>query len=243
MLRVYCDAAGKDETEVTAVAGFIGYAEDWLRFDKDWDVVLRKYNLRYFHMAEFAQSRMEFRGWDKDETRRRQLLNELVAIIVRYAKFWIGACVYRKDYFNVDNDYELHERYYPYPLCGGTCVSIAEGWREAHHLTDLSMEYIFEGGDEHRGQLMKLVEEKTGNLPIFRQRLKAVPLQAADFAVYELAKMYRSLIAPDDIWQRFRSSFGLLKAIPNQWGNYDEQGLRVICRMNDIPRRKALPIT
>ncbi len=236
MLTLYCDASGKDDRDVMVVAGFIASTDDWLNFEREWDRVLRHFKLGYFHMVEFAQSVKQFRGWKDDEERRRQLLTGLAMVIARHAKFWVGASVYLKDYSKVDAEYKLHEHFFPYPLCGLTCVDIAEKWRDAHHMLDIPTEYVFEGGDEHRGQLVERIEEKTGVIPTFRTRLKAVPLQAADFAAYELGKMYRTLLK-NGLWERFRSSFQLLKTVHNQWGDFDEQSLRIICRLEDVPRR------
>jgi hypothetical protein len=242
MLTLYCDASGKDNDQLLVVAGFIAPVNNWLRFEKEWDSALRKFGLRYFHMVEFAQSVKEFQGWKNQEDRRRDLLTALATVITRHASFWVGSCVVRRDYSKVDEDYELHEHFYPYPLCGRSCVDIAEKWRDAHHLLDTPVEYIFEGGDEHRGQLVNRVKEKTGTTPVFKYRLNAVALQAADFAAYELAKAYRGLKdESDELWQRFRTSFGLLRTVPNKWGNYDERGLRVLCRTLDIPRRAGSP--
>jgi hypothetical protein len=135
------------------------------------------------------------------------------------------------DYKKVDAEYQLHESFHPFPLCGFQCVQMIQRWRDAHHLTDSSFKYIFDRGDQHRGQLSKAVD-KVGVDPIFRDKLKFPPLQAADYAAYEKIRL-----ETDELFKKFRESFGLLRNIHHEWGEFNEQSLRVFCRLQRIPRR------
>lgn len=238
MFTLYCDASGKEQDQLLVVAGYIAPADKWKSFGSEWIRILRSFDVNYFHMREFAHSVGEYKGWKGDEGRRRGLLNALTSLIASHAEYWVGAAILRKVYVTVDADYQLHEFAYQYPLCGLICVGNADGWRNANHHADDSMEYIFESGDAHRGQLMDIVERQTGTTPLFRNRLNAVPLQAADFAAYEVRHALNNiLVETDELFEKFRASFGLLAKIPSIWGPIDEPRLRVFCRMQDIPRR------
>jgi hypothetical protein len=141
------------------------------------------------------------------------------------------------DYKKVDAEYQLHESFHPFPLCGFQCVQMIQRWRDAHHLIDSSLKYIFDRGDQHRGQLSKAVD-KVGVDPIFRDKLKFPPLQAADYAAYEVYKAYKQIrLETDELFKKFRESFGLLRNIHHEWGEFNEQSLRVFCRLQRIPRR------
>src|SRR5208282_6056150 len=101
-------------------------------------------------------------------------------------------------------EYQLHEWYYPYTICARLCVEQATAWRDIHWPT-VPIEYIFECGDPHRGQLRDTVYAKWGVEPIFRNR-DTVPLQVADFAAYEVLKMYRRLSVETKSYTRQRAS-------------------------------------
>lgn len=241
MLTLYCDASGKEQDKLISVAGFISTVDEWLLFEKEWATVLDEFKIKYFHMREFAHSVGQFDGWKNDENKRRLLLTRLITVIIARTKYWVASCIRLEDFKKVDADYELHETFYPYPLCSRLCIDMAIRWCEAHHLEDVPIEYVFEHGDEHAGQLLKVVQEKTGQLPIFRTRLQALPLQAADFAAYEVFKAYRRFaIELDLLFEKFRESFELLRAIPNKWGQMEEHNLRVICRISKIAQRGSL---
>lgn len=189
-IGLYCDASGKEHEEIIAVGGFVSTVEEWSIFDTKWRIVLDEEEIEYFRMSEFAHSVSQFEGWkDKDE-KRIQFLDRLIKIIVKHTKYWMGACVLRSDYLKVDADWQLHEYLHPFPLCGKFCVDRTNTWYDAHHY-DAPIEYIFESGDEHWGQLQQRVMATTGQEPISRKKCQATPCQAADVAAYEILKVYR----------------------------------------------------
>lgn len=238
MITLYCDAAGKEQDALVAVGGVISTVEQWRLFDQEWRAVLKAFDLEYFRMSEFAHSVGQFKmGWKSKETKRRALLNQLIAIIATRVRFWTGTCALNSDYEKVDADYELHERMYPYTLCAKGCVHQANVWYEAHHLTD-GIEYVFEEGDDHFPQLRQAVERDTGVIPIERKKRDATPCQAADFAAYELLKAYRLLrVDVDRLFERHRHSFVRLHQIPHRYGQWGEKEIRVLCRALEYPRR------
>lgn len=236
-LVLYGDASGKEEDPILAVGGVVGRTDEWLKFEPEWNAVLKEFDVPYFHMREFAHSVDAYAvGWKGKEAKRKAFIDGLVNTIRPHAAYWMGACVVRDDYLRVDADYQLHEILYPYTLCAMTCVDHADNWRDIHWPTVL-IEYIFECGDPHRGQLMDAVRAKTGSDPIFRKR-NTLPLQVADFAAYEVRHIYNRLVVEtDQLYQKARGSFKRLWEIPTRWGQFEEKDLRVLCRLHNIPRR------
>jgi hypothetical protein len=56
-LVAYVDESGTDgSSEVLIVAGFLALREEWARFCKDWQRVLNKYSVKYFHFREWADA-------------------------------------------------------------------------------------------------------------------------------------------------------------------------------------------
>jgi hypothetical protein len=236
MLTMYCDASGNDQAEAIRVGGFVAAVDDWLASDAEWKIALRDEGIEYFHMREFAHSVEHFKDWKGDESRRRRFLNGLCRIVVTHARFSVGAGVLLETYREVDRDWELHEKFRPCTLCAVTCMDEAVQWRRNQHRDAEPMEFVFESGDEHQGQLLKEGEAFAHTPPIFRTKRQAIPLQAADFIAYEQFKATTSLEL-NQIFVRFRSSFQRLLKVPYRHGTFEDFGLRVFCRMHDIPQR------
>jgi len=237
-LTLYGDASGKEEDPIIAVGGVVGRTYEWLKLEPEWNAVLEEFDVPYFHMREFAHSVEAYeRGWKGQEKKRTAFIDALVKAIRPHAAYWMGACIVREDYLKVDADYQLHELYYPYTICAKTCVDMAAKWRDIHWPT-VPIEYIFECGDPHRGQLRDAIYAVYGVEPIFRKR-DNVPLQVADFVAYEILKQYRRLaVESDKLYETTRKSFRRLWGIPAQWGQFEEKDLRTLCRASNIPRRE-----
>jgi hypothetical protein len=88
-------------------------------------------------------------------------------------------------------------------------------WMQANHVEYLNIEYVFESGDEHAGQLCERTKEYFGKEPFFRTKMQETPLHLADFAAYEIRKAYGVLDEESEkLFERFRTSFSLLSASP-----------------------------
>lgn len=238
MLTMYCDASGTDQSEVIRVGGFVASVDNWLAFGREWTAALREEGIEFFHMREFAHSVDQFKEWKGDEPRRIKFLSRLCDIILGWAQFGVGAGVALETYRKVDGNYQLHEQFHPYTICSVTCMDEAVQWRRSQHREAEPMEFVFECGDEHAGQLLKEGEKFAHTPPIFRKKPQATPLQAADFIAYEQFKASTALDQETkELFLRFRTPFQRLLRVPFHHGHFDEKGLRVFCRMHDIPRR------
>lgn len=236
-LALYVDASGKEEDTILTVGGVVGRTDEWSKFEPEWNAALKEFGVPYFHMREFAHSVGVYKkGWKGKEVKRSAFVDALVKAIRPHVAYWMGACIVREDYLRVDAEYQLHEWYYPYTVCARLCVEQAIAWRDIHWPT-VPLECFFECGDPHRGQLRDAVHPTWGVEPIFRNR-DTVPLQVADFAAYEVLKLYRRLsVETDKLYETARKSFQRLWEVPARWGQFEEKDLRALCRVSDIPRR------
>jgi hypothetical protein len=244
---LYCDASRTKDTQYTVVAGAIASVENWKQFDAEWRQALADNHLHHFRMSEFAHSVGQFKnGWKGHEAKRRALLERLVGIIAKYVKCWIGACVSQKTYDAADRVYLLREYLHPYPLCAVACVEMAHYWRD-RRFGYLSIEYVFEDGDDHQDQLRERISRDFGKEPIFRKKRQATakleelvtPLQVADFAAYEIGKAY-GILNPDfgKPFERFRQSLFLLSRVGDRrWGELTELGIRTMLNVKGVSKR------
>lgn len=245
---LYCDASKSFGESYTVVAGAIASVQDWLDFDSEWSAALSAEGLQYFRMTEFAHSRGEFAigDWKHNEERRRIFFRRLAQIIVEHVACWVGVAISRKGYEAADRIYELHEYTQPYTICALTCIDLARKWQAAQHLDYLPLECVFEEGDEHTGQLWQRCKEWYGGYPSFKKKVvknptdvAVTPLQVGDIAAYEIGKAY-SLLDPEieDLFVRFRTSFGLLGNVPHHWGQIREISLRSEANVRGLHRRQ-----
>jgi len=246
---LYCDASRTFGHPYTIVAGAIASVQKWTDFDVAWSALLAENRLLYFRMSEFAHSVGQFaKGWKHDERRRQDFFLSLVRIVVEHVSVWVGAALAQREFEAADRIYQVHESYQPYTICGLTCIGLAYKWRDNNRLEYLPLEYLFEDGDEpsHQSQLRQRCKEWYDQYPIFRKKLGDpakpqelfTPLQVGDIAAYEIGKAY-SLLDPgaEELWVRFRTSFGLLAHIPHTWGELHDDKIRAEMNMRGVPKR------
>ncbi len=242
-LALYCDASGNESESIFVVGGAISTVENWRQFDTQWRAALAEDNLKYFRMSEFAQSTRQFKkGWKNNETRRRDLLQRLVSITIAHVKCWVGraAASFGEITMDANRVYQLEEYLQPYPLCAEACIDIAREWQNLSRLDYLPMEYVFESGDEHWGQLRNRIKEDYGHEPLLRKKTQATPLQLADFAAYEVRKAYVGLDAENaKLFERFRASFSLIGTIQSKWGTLGATAIRTEMNLRGVTRRNV----
>jgi hypothetical protein len=98
-IRFYGDESEDKEEKVHAVAGFIGWANQWERLQEEWINRVKPTGVSAYHMTDCDNGRGDFaddKGWKKED--RKQLTIDLIEIICRYRVFMIGIGVYLDDY-------------------------------------------------------------------------------------------------------------------------------------------------
>jgi hypothetical protein len=244
-LKCYFDASYDSPKTTTIVSGWVSTTGLWERFDADWRLLLAKYNVPYLHMREFAHSikGSPFERWRGEESKRASFLSSAAEVIRGYAKFGVACVVDHKAFDQVDAEYALSEILgNPYALAGRDCIANANAWLKKEQ-RQLPVEYFFEDRDVGKGELMRIVNRDHDCAPHFAPSHDTksgqhglTPLQAADFAVYEVFKGYR---LGDDVpvW-RHRHSLRSLAQIEGWWGKYEKDDLLRCCEMASIPRRQ-----
>lgn len=84
ILRAYFDDSGDEENQqivASSLCGYIGKLEDWQYFEKEWQAILKKHDVPYLHMKEFAHFRKHFAKYKKDSDGRIKLLKDLIKVI------------------------------------------------------------------------------------------------------------------------------------------------------------------
>jgi len=237
---LYLDAAGGKDHGFIVVAGYLSTFEKWVSFATKWNLHLAAYDIPYFHMKEFSQSTGAFAGWNHQEDRRRSFLSKAAGIIEKHVERSFGCIVEFDTFERVNKRYGLNDiAGVPYSLAGINCVAKA-----GNALLGRNVAYVFEDGDKGKGELMRIMGQEGYPSPCFgpsrdiqkngRVVKGIVQLQAADFAAYELRKVFKD--DPTEAWplEKYRKSLRMLASIggsnPNDWGRFREKELVELCK-------------
>lgn len=206
-LTAYFDASGSpDADRILVVSGWLGFAHDWEEFDKQWTAVLKPSGIKKFHMKEFAHSTGEFAvGWRGKESKRARFLDKLTQITGAFATWSFACAINVADWKKQNQRYCLAEaQLMPYPICGLVCIEFVRAWCDEWGYDKDKVLFVFEHGDKHQGMLRDRAADDFG-IEVHFESKDLQPLQAADFAAYELLKLFKQL--DEDTFSRFRESF------------------------------------
>ncbi|MFI5115397.1 MAG: hypothetical protein ACHP8B_01730 [Terriglobales bacterium] len=254
MFTPYFDCShGSDGKGAWVVSGWLSTVGQWEAFTVDWKLVLAKFGVTYFHMKEFAHSTDEYaNGWKGEDTKRALFIRSLLSVIDSYAKASFSCLIERSVFDEMDKEYEVREYFgNEYAICARTCVAEVNKWLLSHGY-ETPAEYVFEDGDE-RGRLSYLIESTGYPAPIFkpsRDRITKdgviirglLPLQAADFAAYEIYKGWHDFGDVEEIWKYRKSFVGLGKAANGEgyWGRLTADDVRLICESLGVSKHRQI---
>jgi len=136
-VAVYADDSGThDETgkltgaKEATISGIIGLREDWISFCGEWQRVLNKYKVKFFHFREWSNASAVVRNkrppssdFHKNPYRHldAKQLNDFVVELATIAgsknKLTIGGVVYTKKHYEAKTKGEIPANSNPYEFC------------------------------------------------------------------------------------------------------------------------------
>lgn len=245
------DAAGKEESEVLVVAGFISSQEDWAAFDVEWRARLKNDGLDYFHMVDFAGSRKQFaNGWKNDEKRRQNLFADLIGIIKGRAYRKFASAIEMRTFNRLSDANKKQYALNAYVLAARSCATDVRIWQEKEHFQPATA-YVFEDGDDGRGKMIQRFLNDNLPIPHFKPKKDGIkddgteikaytPLQAADILCYELLKLHRHVLSGKPV-QKFRYGLAQLLRMPGEPGYYSPENMVELNRKLDKLTALKLP--
>jgi hypothetical protein len=197
MLVAYMDESGThDETgvekgaDVAVVAGYVSTYKGWVRFQKKWGKVLRRYGVHELHMKYFAHCQGEFEGWSDEK--RKSLMIALIKVIDECKLFGLGGIVSVKEYDAILPDWAKAEIKHPYYFAVAVMLKSLAQWDK--NIPPGKIDFVFDEKEGYQGVTHEMFNmlrkfnpihaERLGNLD-FRSSKIIRPLQAADLLAYE----------------------------------------------------------
>jgi hypothetical protein len=242
MFTAYFDASGHPvDGKVLTVAGFVSTVKKWARFEGEWNAILDSEGIKIFHMTDFVASHGEFsKGWKGQTDRRRLFIERLAACLKKNVNKSFRTTLLLDGYYAVNKAYEVQEMFgCPYALCCMICSFTLREWA-ARKGAERKLLYYFEDGDLGKGEFEMFHKAAYGAKPLFLEKARGVPLQAADFAGWKIRTSVQESIKSDhtlDKGIRLLESVAMLKTIPKTAGIISGKVLDRYCQHRRVKVR------
>jgi hypothetical protein len=209
VLNAYIDASGKGDPKHLVMAGYIAAAEVWTEFSKAWQERLDQAGLPYFKM-NMMSSRPEIAGWFYRLV-EEQNIKAAISCVIRTDELIIVENSIRYPRYIVDTNILKN----PYWFAFKAIIDVLAQHQKQLGITD-PVNFVFDDDSEkvkipQAWELMKNasspeIASLMGELPIYRDDTKVLPLQAADLYAWWILKWEREGIVE---WGR---------TLPFPWG-------------------------
>lgn len=239
MFTAYFDASGTPREKALTLAGYISDARKWSKFETEWGKILAREKVGCFHMTDFASGQKDFKGWEP--SRRGRFITELIECARRYTNKAFSATVVLEDYWLVDKQYRMHEFLgKPYSVCGRSCIGHVKTWARKHGIQQVA--FMFEAGDEGKGDFQKVCREQEKIEPQFYGKKDFIPFQAADLVAWRSRQPIRQSLGDSEDFtveeaHKILDSVRALKKIAYTGGVFDYRSFTKICTEGKLPRR------
>lgn len=248
MFAAYFDESGTpDESHVVlTVAGFVSTITKWGRFEKEWPAILKEFGLpdgTVFHMNRFASSQPPYDVFKQQSERKAALVSNLVACTKRNVNKAFSCSVALRDWESLNRRYRVSESLgFPYAFCGRTCVGQVIKWARGKSISPNKINFFFEHGAKHRGQLDKILRANDGIEPLFRTKEEQVQFQPADLLAWKHRKLMAEVVkhdgSPDlEKYLSIMRSLKTLNSIPHDYGVHTLESLEKVIKAAKIPLR------
>lgn len=240
----FFDASGHSDdpvNKVMTVAGFVSTIDKWIKFESEWNAILKAEGIAIFHMTDFVSSQGEFSvGWKGATDRRRVFIERLSACLSANVIKSFRSTLVIADFNKVNRQYKIEERLgRPYAFCAMMCAYTLRQWADREPASKPLL-YYFEDGDADKGNFDAWHERTYGERPRFQNKRQAVMFQAADFAGWKMRSAVQGSIKANHTLakgQQLLKSVAVLNTIPKEAGVVTEGVLLQYCSAYKVPKR------
>ncbi|MBZ9768152.1 MULTISPECIES: DUF3800 domain-containing protein [unclassified Mesorhizobium] len=193
MLQAYVDESVSINPAIYVLAGLIAPAENWTRFSADWaDILSMKPRIGRFKMSEAMNCVGEFASWSQDRRDERILL--LQNVISDHVEAGVVAAVMVDDFSRIIKGSQLPQQFHSpyYFLLYQMILKLADG-QDALELKG-PVNFIFDDQMMEKKKvrrdwaryrsLLQGRQKPIGNMPVFENEERVLPLQAADMMAW-----------------------------------------------------------
>lgn len=198
MFSAYFDESGtKHGGAAFTVGGGVSTVEKWANLEEKWERIISEYGLTLFHAREWCGNP------NHSVQERESLLIQLAKCIRRHVRKTVSVSIPLRHWRRANKTFRLEEEIgNPYPFCGAACIAYIGEWAQNHGVSLTDIEFFFETGAEHRGELVKLCRKEYG-VEIILAGKQRLPFQVGDLLAWSGRRNFNDLIGGKQIDMAF----------------------------------------
>lgn len=221
-----------DDSDLLVVAGAVSSVDQWKEFEREWLNALAPFRTKIFHTVDFYRKSAPFDRMTRTE--RRKLIETLAEIIRNRTEKLFSFSLDMKGYRRINAEWVMdHAFAFPYPLAARSCIGCVEQWAHEQSIDLQEMLFFFEDGAKNKGQLKWIAERDKLPEPDFKSKSQLVPLQAADFIAWHLARV----LGKKDTDGHPSAIVSLLELYPHKWREMNLRHGERIALALELPKR------
>ncbi|WP_348755715.1 DUF3800 domain-containing protein [uncultured Aquincola sp.] len=241
LAEAYFDESGtNDDSRNLCLGGYVFEGASIAAFEDDWQEMLRRYELQYFHMREFNQQRGKGVYGHLSTPARQAALGEAIGIIERHALCGFAFSVEKTAFDDIAAGSPWSKQYAF--LANQAFYGIEETFK--HHGPG-SVNYVFEQGAHGWGNAAKVFQEAKAipalkdkyRLGELRQEPKsgAIHLQAADLLVWSTLRERRRVDRGEPLGSH--EEFNRLRGVKLHVHHWDSEAGEIIQWLRNVVGR------
>jgi hypothetical protein len=229
MIEAYFDESGTHHgSPLMCVAGYLVSANQCRHFQAEWDSILSKHGVPYFHMSDCAHGTGVFS--DVSKAARSEICRSLIELIKLRAELGIAVSVCESDYrtlappgFKID----------AYTFCLQYCMWGVVAWATKYNV-GVPISYFFESGHKNQAvadSFLKFIRGSQGIVNGLRYHShsfvsgkRLCGIAAADLLAWEFSAAYRNKFGP--VRRAIRLSFQNLMRLTHIIKHFGPDSLR-----------------
>jgi hypothetical protein len=114
------------ESGIWAVAGFVGFVDQWEHFEQAWPLLLETHQVPYLHMREMAKPNEVYSRWHRPKEHYQEMaafFADVAKIIGQTGIHGFGGITREKDLARFNGEHELTLQ--PYPMAAyGSLIAL-----------------------------------------------------------------------------------------------------------------------
>ncbi len=198
VLEAYSDESGGQDSYLT-VASYVGYSDNWRSFHKRWQKLLKKKDLKAFHMKEFMSPESMLRKALGKENEAAAFYSNLTGLIHEYTCTSFAFVIWEADYERYTTA-DFRSRYgTAYTFLNKEIVRYCRSWAKYmgyKKLINFQVESGYVNCDQLILELLRQNQEGLIGRASAEKKERSSPLQAADILAYLTSNGYDNDFRP-----------------------------------------------
>jgi hypothetical protein len=190
VLVCHLDDSGEKRDPIATLAGYLGTAEEWAKFEVRARAFFKEKHVSYLHTVDLHQRRGEFKGWSRGDT--HAFASELFGILADHAPVGVEFSVLKPQFNAKKAALGMKREGAPTTFCFKGLLNrlvTNEVMLELLQMEGVDLSFVVENGNTHNNAILLEFQRLQPFYPFlrsltFEDKKKLVALQVSDFLAY-----------------------------------------------------------